>query len=167
MSIPPDCKRVPSTGGVVTGNPDAGRKTMLIPPDCKRVSGSGATIGATDAGWEIMSIPADCAHRSGIGVVTDTTGPDRETMPIPSDCERVPGTDGDASDHFFAQFYVDGGILVEVRFFQDGQVVTGHRVPCVLSLSIARPPRSTGPPPVGSALDVGVEYAFGGARLGS
>ena len=31
------------------------------------------------------------------------------------------GTGGDASDPFFVRFYVDGDILVEVRFFQDGR----------------------------------------------
>ena len=42
-------------------------------------------------------------------------------MPISSDCERVPGNGGDAGDPFFVRFYLDDGILVEVRFFQDGR----------------------------------------------
>ena len=42
-------------------------------------------------------------------------------MSILSDCECVPRTGGDAGYHFFVRFYVDDGILVEVRFFQDGR----------------------------------------------
>lgn len=45
----------------------------------------------------------------------------RETTPIPSNCERVRGAGGNCDDFFFVRFYVDGGILVEVRFFRDGR----------------------------------------------
>ena len=48
MSIPPDCKRVPSAG-FVAGSSDAGRETVLIPPDGERVPGSGIIAGVTDA----------------------------------------------------------------------------------------------------------------------
>ena len=120
MPISPDCERVPSAGAVA-GSPDASRKTMPIPPDCERDPGSGITAGVTDAGWETMSIPLDYIHKPGAGVATGAAGPDRETMPIPPDCERVPGNDSDAGDPFFVRFYVDDGILVEVRLFQNGR----------------------------------------------
>ena len=68
-----------------------------------------------------MLIPPDRTHIPGAGVATGAPGPDQETMSIPSDCERVPGNGGDAGDPFFVRFYVDDGILVEVRFFQDGR----------------------------------------------
>ena len=100
MSTPQDCERVPSAG-VAAGSPGADREMMPIPPDCERVPGSGITTGVTHASWETLSIPPDRTH-------------------IP-DCERVPGNDGDAGDPFFVWFYVDGGILVKVRFFQDGR----------------------------------------------
>ena len=67
-----------------------------------------------------MLIPPDRTHIPGAGVATGAPGPDQETMSIPSDCERVPGNGGHAGDPFFVRFYVDDGILVEVRFFQDG-----------------------------------------------
>ena len=120
MPIPPDCERVPSAG-VFAGTPDAGRATMPIPPDCERVPGSSITAGATDAGWETMSIPPDHTHIPSVGVAAGAPGPYRETMPIPSDCERVPGDAGDAGDPFFVRLYLSDGILVEVRFFQDGR----------------------------------------------
>ena len=92
---------------------------MPIPPACERVPGSGITAGVTDAGWEMRSIPPDFTNIPGIGVAAGAPGSDRETMPTPSDCKRVPGNGGDAGDIFFVKFYVDDGILVEVRFFQD------------------------------------------------
>ena len=68
-----------------------------------------------------MSIPPDRTHIPGADIATGAPGPDRETMSIPSDCERVPGNGGDAGGPFFVRFYVDDGILVGVRFFQDGR----------------------------------------------
>ena len=67
-----------------------------------------------------MSVLPDSTNIPGAGVATGAPGPDRETMSIPSDCERAPGAGGDAGDPFFLKFYVDDGILVEVRFFQHG-----------------------------------------------
>ena len=49
ISIPPDCKCVPSAAGA-TSSPAAGRETMPIPLDCECVSGFGITAGATDVG---------------------------------------------------------------------------------------------------------------------
>ena len=95
-----------------------------------------------------MSIPPDSTHIPGAGVAAGVPSPDRETMPIPSDCEGVPGNGSDAGNPFFVRFYVDDGILVEVFLSRRAQVATYHRFPRVGSFSIARPPRSTGPPPL-------------------
>ena len=118
MPIPSDCERVPSAG-VVAASPDAGRETMSIPSDCERASGSGITAGVTDAGWKTMSIPPNCVHIPCVNVAAGAPSHDQETMPIPSDFERVPGNGCDAGDPFFVRFYVDDGILVDARFFQD------------------------------------------------
>ena len=120
MLIPPDYERVPSAG-VAAGYPDADRNTMPIPPDSKIVPGSGITAGVADTGWETMPIPPDNTRIPGAGVAAGAPGPDQETMSIPSDCERVPDNGGDAGDSFVVRFYVDDGILFEVRFFQDGR----------------------------------------------
>ena len=109
------------SAGVVAGSPGAGRETRSIPPDCDRVPVFGVTTGATEAGWKKMSISPDRAHVSDAGVAAKPPGLDRETMPIPSDFERVPGTSIDTSDPFYVHLCVDDGILVEVRFFQDGR----------------------------------------------
>ena len=151
MPIPPDCQRVPSTG-VIAGNPHANREKMAIPLDCERVSGSGITAGDTDADWETISIPPDCIHITDIGVATGAPGPDWETMSIPSDCERVPGNGGDIGDPFFVPFYVDDGILVEVRVFKDGRRLQRAIVSLAsdhFRLLGPRGPRN--PTPVGSA----------------
>lgn len=59
--------------------------------------------------------------RAAVAHVSVDAEAGRETMSIPSDCERVSGAGGNAGDQFFVRFYVDDGILVEVRFFQDGR----------------------------------------------
>ena len=91
---------------------------MLISPDCGCVPDSDVTAGATDALSETISIPPEHAHISGAGVA-GAIDPYRETVTIQSDCERVSSTHGDAGNPFFVWFYVEDGILVEVRFFQD------------------------------------------------
>ena len=67
-----------------------------------------------------MSILPDCPHIRGAYLATGAPGPDQGTVTIPSDCERVPGNGGATSYTFFVWFYIDDGILVDVRFFQDG-----------------------------------------------
>ena len=66
-----------------------------------------------------MSIPPDRAHILGAGVTDGAPSPHQDIISIPSDCERVPGAGSDAGNPFFVWFYVDDGILVEVRFFQE------------------------------------------------
>ena len=119
MPNSPDCERV-SSASVVTGSPDAGTEMIPIPSDCERVPGSGFTAGVTeDAGWETISTPPDSTHIPGASVAAGAPGPDRETMSILSYCESVPGNGSEADDPFLVGFYIDDGLLVEVRFFQD------------------------------------------------
>ena len=138
------------SAGVVAVSPDTGRETMPIPPDGERVPGPGVTAAATDAGWETMSIPPDHAHIPGAGDAAGTPGSDREMIPISSDCERVPGTGGVASNPFFERFYVYDGILVEVRFFQDGPRLRRAIESLVQDHFQLLDPRGPRPPPVGS-----------------
>ena len=148
MSIPP--KRV-SSAGIIDGSADVGRETMPTQPDCERVPGSGITAGVTDAGWDTMSIPSDRTHILGAGVAAGDPGSDRETMPIPSDANACLVTAVTPATFSLCGFMLAMVIWSRCVFSRRAQVATCHRVPRVGSFSIARPPRSTGPPPVGSA----------------
>lgn len=46
---------------------------------------------------------------------------DAPAADLPSGCQKVQGTGGFAGSPFFVRYYVDDGILVEVRFFADGR----------------------------------------------
>ena len=52
-------------------------------------------------------------------------------------------------------------------FFKTGGRCDLPKSPSRGIISLARPPRSAEPPPVGSALDLRVEYTFAGTRMGS
>ena len=42
-------------------------------------------------------------------------------MSLPRDCQPVPGVGGNTGSYFFARYYVDDGILVEVQWWPDGR----------------------------------------------
>ena len=92
IPISPDYERVPGAS-VVTGSPDASRKSMRVSPDCERVPGSHRCWLGDDVG----STRSRTHTRRRVSL-------DRETMLIPLDCERVPGTGDDADDPFFVRF---------------------------------------------------------------
>ena len=42
-------------------------------------------------------------------------------VPVPPDCLPIVGEGGYAGSRFFVRYYVDDGVLIEVRFFEDGR----------------------------------------------
>lgn len=60
-----------------------------------------------------------------------------------NDCSRVPGVGGDAENPLFVRYYVDDGILVEVRCFNDGHrclsAVHHLRLTTFICLDLAAP----------------------------
>lgn len=42
-------------------------------------------------------------------------------VPVPLDCLPIAGEGGFAGSRFFVRYYVDDGVLSEVRFFEDGR----------------------------------------------
>lgn len=45
----------------------------------------------------------------------------RAAIPVPADCRPVDGEGGYAGSPYWVRYYVDDGVLVEVRFFKDGR----------------------------------------------
>ena len=118
MSIVLNCERVPSAGDVA-GSPDAGRETMPIPPGREHVQSSGVTTDVTDlVGRRYRYRQMAHTHKAPALPLAPLTLTGRRCPT--SECERVHGNGGDAGDPFFVRFYVEDGILVDVRFFRTG-----------------------------------------------
>ena len=166
MLIPPDCERVPSAGGVA-GSRDAGRETMPIPPDCERLPGSGIPpvspmlVGRRCRSRQIAHTYQAQALPLAYLALTGRLCRSRQTANACLVTVVTPAT-----------LSLCGFTLTMVFwsrcFFQDGRRLR-RTIDSLASdhfrLLGLRGPRD--PLPCWKRMSFGVEYTFGGTRLGS